>query len=73
MTFFSLKGDELICLPHKEKANPLGWSNPTRLYRWDDATNLAFRKAAIIDGVPEDDEDIVTKGRQLFAQNDLKR
>jgi hypothetical protein len=69
-----LKREELECLPHQEKAKPMGFSKPTRCNRWTDVADLAYRKAAMLAGVSGNDEaDLLAKGKKLFAEKDPKR
>ncbi|KAI4605931.1 hypothetical protein J4E83_010357 [Alternaria metachromatica] len=65
--FFDLKPDELKCIPHRPSVNAFN-QMPQKDYRWDDCGKLAFRKEAMLAGIPQDNEqEFLAKGKKLFA------
>jgi hypothetical protein len=66
--YFDLKADELKCLPHDEGFNSHNRSMPTRLYRWAEAGDLAFRKEAMLAGVEGVDDVVLEEGKKMFEE-----
>lgn len=57
----------MVCLPPFPKPNPK-YGNTMKLFRREDVKNLAYRKAATIDGVEEGDntDEFLKKGKELL-------
>lgn len=66
-THFSLTPGDLACLPHFPKPNPK-YGNTTKLFDKDDVQKLAYRKAAVVEGIDEtgDTEAFLSKGKALL-------
>ncbi|KAF2118324.1 hypothetical protein BDV96DRAFT_684971 [Lophiotrema nucula] len=69
--YYKLSPAELACLPRLEKMNPQSYKfAPMKLYRVRDVARLAFQKAAVLGGLPHDDEEeqVLEVGRRLFEE-----
>lgn len=69
---FRLDGDDLECLNYEERENPQDrWFPPARLHPRGDVETLAFRKQAILAGVPNSDEKrLIANGRLLWEEKE---
>lgn len=67
-THYLLLPGDLVCLPYFPKPNPK-YGNTTKLFNRAEVRNLAYRKAATIDGLEEgeDLEEFLSKGKDLLG------
>ncbi|KAF1951380.1 hypothetical protein CC80DRAFT_597512 [Byssothecium circinans] len=65
---YNIKRDALSCLEHCPAPNPHAVAfTPMKLFKQADVQRLAFRKEAIMAGIPhEDDEELLSKGEELY-------
>jgi hypothetical protein len=64
---YGLSKEDLKCLLHYEKSNPLH-GNVMKLYLEADVKELGFRKLGILEGVEGDDEKIVQRGEDIWTE-----
>ncbi|KAK7179302.1 hypothetical protein DPSP01_005722 [Paraphaeosphaeria sporulosa] len=64
--YYTLKPNELACLPHHPRKNPL-YKNTTKLFDEDEVRSLAYRKYAIFGGVSQSPEStMLAEGKKLW-------
>ena len=67
-TKYSLTPGDLAVLPYFPKPNPK-YGNTTKLFKESEVKTLAYRKAAVVGGVgEEDDAALLEKGRGLLEE-----
>ncbi|KAL1606204.1 hypothetical protein SLS60_003605 [Paraconiothyrium brasiliense] len=67
---YGIKKEDLACLPHCPVQNPHGKGfTPMKFFLKTDVIRLAFRKEAILAGVPQDDEEeLLACGEELYEE-----
>jgi hypothetical protein len=65
---FKLKKEDLECISQDTLPNPHSSKNPMNLHRYTNVVNLVYKKAAILGGVSqdEDDEVLVARGKEKW-------
>jgi hypothetical protein len=66
---YGLKKDELASLKHFEKRNPL-YNNTIKLFIEEEVKTLGFRKAGLLAGAAEgeDDQDVIKRGEAIWTE-----
>jgi hypothetical protein len=66
---YGLKKDELASLKHFEKRNPL-YNNTIKLFIEEEVKTLGFRKAGMLAGAAEgeDDQDVIKRGEAIWTE-----
>jgi hypothetical protein len=64
---YKLLPADLAILPYFPKPNQK-YGNTTKLFKESEVKTLAYRKAAVLGGVDEEDNEVVEKGKALFEE-----
>jgi hypothetical protein len=67
-TKYSLLPADLAVLPHFPKPNQK-YGNTTKLFKESEVKTLAYRKAAVLGDVDEEDGELLEKGKALFEED----